>query len=136
MELRRLGSYISESSCMSARSAVALHPQSFIELAGIRAFAETGSTLAATRIRGQGYSGPGSQRGIVLATVHNDRCHFMAGMRGNVTRGLLPRKEFRSLPHSPTMRTLSKSVSSEATGSAIDSTTASPDFLITRAFIL
>ena len=55
------------------------------------------------------------------------------GMRGNVTIGFFPRKEFRSLPHRPTMRTCSRSPAADA-GSSTFSITASPGFLITKAF--
>src|SRR6266478_8648169 len=58
------------------------------------------------------------------------------GMRGKVTRGFLPRKEFRSLPQSPTMRTFSKRFSGETTGSGMTPTSASPGFFMMRAFIL
>src|SRR5205085_4427675 len=57
------------------------------------------------------------------------------GMRGKVTMGFLPRKELRSLPHSPIILTLSNNLSPVVTGSATDSTAASPGFLMTSAFI-
>jgi hypothetical protein len=57
------------------------------------------------------------------------------GIRGKETNGFLPRKEFRSLPHKPTIRTFNNRPSSVVTtGSGTDSIFARPGFSITSAF--
>src|SRR5437879_5284227 len=57
-------------------------------------------------------------------------------MRGKVTRGLLPRKEFKSLPQNPIIRTFSSRFSEETDGSGMASSSATPGFRMMRAFIL
>src|SRR3954465_3145361 len=56
------------------------------------------------------------------------------GMRGKVTNGFLPRKEFRSLPQRPTIRTFNNNWSWLSAGWGMASIVASPGFLITSAF--
>ena len=119
---------------LSQRS-ISLHSESFIELAGVGSLAQAGSALAAVGVRRHGDIDPRSQSRIILAARNDGRGDFVPGMRGNVTIGFFPRKEFRSLPQSPIMRTLSRRFSPELTGSVIDSTTASPGFFMTTAFI-
>src|SRR6476646_8854678 len=78
---------------------------------------------------------PAARAGLSLLPETMVAATSCPGMRGNVTIGFFPRKELRSLPQSPIMRTLSRRFSPELTGSVIDSTTASPGFFMTTAFI-
>src|SRR6185312_17294803 len=57
------------------------------------------------------------------------------GIRGNETSGFFPRKEFRSLPHIPTMRTFSSTCSGACVGAGTASTAASPGLRMTSALI-
>lgn len=58
------------------------------------------------------------------------------GTRGKETSGFKPRKEFRSLPHNPTIRTFSNKFGRTGTGSGTISTDACPGLWSTSAFIL
>src|SRR5664279_5543965 len=58
------------------------------------------------------------------------------GMRGKETMGFNPRKEFRSLPQRPTIRTFKSTLPLDLDGSRTCSMAASPGLRITSAFML